>query len=252
MLPSQRRNLLLTRLAQDGQLIATDLSEELGTSEDTIRRDLRELAQAGKLTRVHGGALPASPADGDVGTREQIAPRDKQGIGRAAAAMVRPGQVVIIDGGTTALEMVRHLPEDLHATVFTHSPAVAIALARCPHIVIQLIGGRLFRHSMVTMGAGLMEQLSGLRVDVFFMGATGLHAGAGVTTGDAEEAAVKRALHRCAAETVLLASGEKLGAASACRIMALADVSAVVVRKGASTAWIRSAKRAGVRVVLAG
>jgi DeoR/GlpR family transcriptional regulator of sugar metabolism len=252
MLTSQRKHLLLTRLDRDGQLVAKAISQELGISEDTVRRDLRELAQAGKLQRVHGGALPASPAVGNVAVREQIAPLDKQAIGRAAAAMVRPGQVVIIDGGTTALQMVRHLSEDLHATVHTHSPAVAMALARCPHIAIQLLGGRLFRHSMVTMGAELMEQLSRLRVDVFFMGATGVHVSAGVTTGDSEEAAVKRALHRCASETVLLASGEKLGAASAYRIMALADVSAVVVHKGTPAPWIRSARRAGVRVVQAG
>lgn len=126
------------------------------------------------------------------------------------------------------------------------------ALARCLHIVIQLLGGRLFRHSMVAMGAELMEQLSRLRADVFFMGATGVHASTGVTTGDSEEAAVKRALHRCASETVLLTSSEKLGAASSCRIMALADVSAVVVHRGTPAPWIRSAKRAGVRVVLAG
>jgi len=252
MLTSQRKHLLLTRLDRDRQLVAKAISQELGISEDTIRRDLRELAQAGKLQRVHGGALPASPAVGNVAVREQIAPLDKQAIGRAAAAMVRPGQVVIIDGGTTALQMVRCLPEDLHATVLTHSPAVAMELARCPHIVIQLLGGRLFRHSMVAMGAELMEQLSRLRADIFFMGATGVHASAGVTTGDSEEAAVKRALHRCASETVLLASGEKLGAASAYRIMALADVSAVVVHRGAPAAWVRSARRAGVRVVQAG
>jgi DeoR/GlpR family transcriptional regulator of sugar metabolism len=252
MLTSQRKHLLLKRLDRDGQLVAKAISQELGISEDTIRRDLRELAQAGRLQRVHGGALPASPAVGNLVVREQIAPLDKQAIGRAAAAMVQSGQVVIIDGGTTALQMVRHLPEDLHATVHTHSPAVAMELARCPHIAIQLLGGRLFRHSMVAMGAELMEQLSRLRADLFFMGATGVHVSAGVTTGDSEEAAVKRALHRCASGTVLLASGEKLGAASTYRIMALADVSAVVVHKGAPVPWIRSAKRAGVRVVQAG
>jgi DeoR/GlpR family transcriptional regulator of sugar metabolism len=78
------------------------LAHELGTSEDTIRRDLRELAQGGKLQRVHGGALPASAAVGDLKVREQVSPNDKIELGRAGASMIRPKQVVILDGGTTA------------------------------------------------------------------------------------------------------------------------------------------------------
>jgi len=252
MLTSQRKQLLLARLAQDGQLVAKTLSAELGLSEDTIRRDLRELAQEGKLQRVHGGALPASPAVGDMAVRAQIAPADKQLLGRAGAALVQPGQVVILDGGTTALQVAHHLGDDLAATIVTHSPAVAVALAAHPRLQVLMLGGLLFRHSMVNMGAALFEAAARLRADLYLMGVTGVHAQAGLTTGDHEEAAVKRALHQAAAETVVLASAEKLGAASPFLIAPLAELGRLVVTPAAPAAAVQALQAAGVQLVVAG
>ena len=117
MLTAQRKKLILSRLAAEGQIVAKDLAHELGMSEDTIRRNLRELALGGKLQRVHGGALPASPAMADLKVREQVSSKDKIELGRAGAAMIRPKQVVILDGGTTALQVATHLAPDLRATV---------------------------------------------------------------------------------------------------------------------------------------
>src|SRR5580658_3335146 len=229
MLTAQRKKLILSRLAAEGQIVAKDLAQELGTSEDTIRRDLRELAQDGKLQRVHGGALPASAAVGDLKVREQVSPRDKIELGRAGAAMIQPKQVVILDGGTTALQVASHLSPDLRATIVTHSPTVAVQASKHPYVDIIMLGGRLFRHSMVNMGAALIDAASRLRADIYFMGVTGVHPEAGLSTGDAEEAAVKQALHHRAAETVVLASSEKLLAASAFVVAPLSDISLLMV-----------------------
>ena len=106
---------------------AKELSEELGVSEDTIRRDLRKPAHEGLLLRVHGGALPASPAMGNFAERENIRHDGAIAIGRAAASMVQQAQVVILDGGTTSREVARHLPQQLKATVVTHSPPLRLS-----------------------------------------------------------------------------------------------------------------------------
>src|SRR6218665_3991767 len=113
MLTRQRKDHLLTVLARDGRIVAKDLSATLDLSEDTIRRDLRELASEGLLQRVHGGALPASQAVGDLKARKKVSPEDKAAIARAAAGMIKHNQTVFLDGGTTALALARALPPEL-------------------------------------------------------------------------------------------------------------------------------------------
>jgi DeoR/GlpR family transcriptional regulator of sugar metabolism len=248
MLTTQRKKLILTRLTADGQIVAKDLALELGTSEDTIRRDLRELAREGKLQRVHGGALPASAALGDLRVREQVSPKDKIELGGVGASMIRSNQVVILDGGTTALQVARQLSPDLHATIVTHSPTVAVEAAKHPYVDIIMLGGRLFRHSMVNVGATVIDAASRLRADIYFMGVTGVHPEAGLSTGDAEEAAVKRALHERAAETIVLASAEKLMAASPFLVTSLTEISLLVVPLKTPNGIVRALRAGGTQV----
>ena len=251
MLTSQRKKLLLAALKRDGQLVARALGVQFGVSEDTIRRDLRELAQAGLLQRVHGGALPASPAVADFAVRRGIGPDAKVAIARVAAKMVKPGQIVIVDGGTTAVQLARHLPGELRATVVTHSPSVAVELVDHPGIDVIVIGGRLFKHSIVTVGAAALEALGAIRADLYFMGVTGVHATAGLSTGDLEEAYTKRALMQHAAETVVLASAEKINAASACKIADVGAASTIVVEKATPARLTRPLEKLGVAIVRA-
>jgi len=234
MLTNTRKQYILDVLKRDGEVIAKALSQELGLSEDTIRRDLRELAQEGLLQRVHGGALPTSPAVVDFSGREEILIDSKIAIGRAAAGMIKDGQVVILDGGTTAVQVARHLSKNLRATFVTHSPNIAMELLNYPQIEIVLIGGRLFKHSIVSVGAAAIEAIRHIRADIYFMGVTGIHAKAGLSTGHLEEAYIKHALCKQSAETFVLASREKIGAASQYIVTALANVSGMIVEESVS------------------
>jgi DeoR/GlpR family transcriptional regulator of sugar metabolism len=228
MLVGERRELLLARLAADGKVLAKDVAAALGVSEDSIRRDLRDLAAAGLCQRVYGGALPVSPAVADYASRGSIAAAAKDRVAVAAARLVRPGSTVILDGGTTTLAVTRALPRDLAATVVTHSPTVAAALLDHHGIEVFLLGGRLFRHSAVTCGSAAAEAAQAISADVFLLGVTGVHPEAGLTTGDAEEAAMKRTLARRAADTYVLASAEKLGAASRFSVLPFGDVAGII------------------------
>ena len=239
MLAAQRRDLLLERLRREGRIIAKDLAADLGISEDSIRRDLRELAAAGLCQRVYGGALPASPAIADYAARQDLAVSGKQRVAAAAATLIEPGSTAILDGGTTALAVAGALPVDLRATIVTHSPTVASALARHQDVEVYLIGGRLFKHSMVACGAAAVEAARGLHADIFLLGVTGVHPQAGLTTGDADEAAMKRALARQAADTYVLASSEKVGAASRFAVLPLAEVACLVTDASADHPTIR-------------
>ncbi|WP_269506515.1 DeoR/GlpR family DNA-binding transcription regulator [Burkholderia sp. IMCC1007] len=251
MLTTQRKKVILDALARDGQVLAAELSAQFGVSEDTIRRDLRELAAEGLLQRVHGGALPASPAIAPFAQREALEPEEKRRIARRAAQMIAPGQVAIVDGGTTSALLVSQLPPELRATIVTHSPSVAVALAAHPSIDVILIGGRLYKHSIVSVGAAAMEGIARIHADLYFMGVTGVHPVAGLSTGDFEEAAIKRALAERAGETVVLASQSKLRAASQFVIGELALAHTIVVERETDAALTEPIEAAGVTVVRA-
>jgi DeoR/GlpR family transcriptional regulator of sugar metabolism len=251
MLTSQRKKHLIDVLRRDGQIVASKISAHLGVSEDTIRRDLREMARDGLLQRVHGGALPASPAMADFAARQHIATGDKTAIGRAAAALVRPGQVVFVDGGTTCTQLVRHFPPGLAATVVTHSPSIAVELLGHPEIEVIMLGGRLFRHSVVGVGAATLEAIAQVRADTYFMGVCSVHPEAGLSTGDFEEACVKRALCKAAADTIVLASSEKLATASPYRVVGLSEVSGIVVPAGTPAELIEPYRQRGIALTLA-
>ncbi len=249
MLTRERKAYLLKVLKRDGRIVAKDESEKLDVSEDTIRRDLRELASDGRLQRVHGGALPASPALADFAGRQNVASQGKVAIGRAAARLVRPGQVIFLDGGTTAVQVARHLPHDLKATVVTHSASTAVELVSHPGVEVELIGGRLFKHSVVSVGAAAVEAIARIRADVYFMGVTGIHPESGLTTGDPEEAAVKRTLVRFAAETMVLASREKFGAASPFLVAPLSEVGTFIVEDDLPEQILKPYRKAGIAIV---
>ncbi|HGM4944479.1 TPA: DeoR/GlpR family DNA-binding transcription regulator [Serratia marcescens] len=251
MLTSQRKKIILEKLAQDGQVLAKQLSEMFGLSEDTVRRDLRELDAEGLLQRVHGGALPVSSAIASFAERNQLESGAKRAIAKAAAALIAPGQVVIIDGGTTSAELVRQLPANLNATIVTHSPSVAVGLVDHPTVEVILIGGRLYKHSIVSVGAAAVEAMSYIRADLYFMGVTGVHPTAGLSTGDLEEAYIKRALAARAAETVVLASAAKLNAASQYAIGDITLAHTIIVERATDDALIAPLQQVGVSVLKA-
>ncbi len=252
MLAAERRDYLLEQLAHEGKIVAKDVAADLGLSEDTVRRDLRDLAAEGLCQRVYGGALPVSPAVADYEARQSVAPGGKQKVAAVAAAMVRPGSAVILDGGTTALAVAHALPPDLACTVITHSPTVAAALLGHPQAEIFLIGGRVFKHSAVTCGAAAVEAAQNVSADLCLLGVTGVHPEAGLTTGDPEDAAMKRALGARAADTYILASSEKIGTASRFRVLPWGEVSGLITDADPQHPVLEELAARGVEIVPAG
>ncbi len=237
MLTQQRKEFLLNRLASEGRLVAADLSAELAISADTIRRDLRELAAEGRLMRVHGGALPLSPTHRPFAERQGMEAQAKRRLAQAAVSLIRPGMVVLVDGGTTHQQLPEVLPQGLPFTLVTHSPALAAALEGHADIDLILIGGRIFRHSMVASGPVAYEALSRLRADLCFLGVTGVQRDMGLTTGDAEEAALKARMISQSAEVAVLATDDKLGRTSPWVIAPLTALG-MLITCGARPEWL--------------
>ncbi|GID12405.1 DeoR/GlpR family DNA-binding transcription regulator [Actinocatenispora rupis] len=251
MLAAERRDHLLGLLAREGKIVAKDVAAELGISGDSVRRDLRDLAAEGLCQRVYGGALPVSPAVVDYAARQTVAPDGKRKVASVAAGLVRPGGALILDGGTTALAVAHSLPQDLACTVITHSPTIAAALIDHPQAELYLLGGRIFKHSAVACGAAAVEAAQNISADLCLLGVTGVHPEVGLTTADAEEAAMKRALAARAADTYILASSEKIGTASRFRVLPWETVSGLITDTDPHDAVVEQLKALGLEVLVA-
>jgi DeoR/GlpR family transcriptional regulator of sugar metabolism len=249
MLTDERRALILARLQSAGRVLATDLSAELDVSQDTIRRDLRELDEAGLLRRVHGGALPRHGRAEPYPERARQQPAAKASIARRAAQLARDGQVIVLDGGTTTLEVARALPDALRASVVTGSPPIAVALADHDGLEVTVVGGTLRPRGMVTVGADAVESLLAIRADIVFLGVCGLHPEIGVSTNDIEERHVKAAMIDGAASVVALADHDKLGTAMPFVVAPLREVTHLVTDARAGDAALEPYRALGIEVI---
>ena len=180
-------------------------------------------------------ALPVAPDLPDFATRQTVATAEKDAIARRAAELVRPGAVVFLDGGTTTAALARALPRHFAFTIVTHSPTIACELERHPTADVVLIGGRLYKHSMVAVGAMALEAIRDIRADLYFMGVTAAHPVEGLTTGDMEEARTKRAIAAAAAETWVMLTREKLGTVSPWKVMPMEDATGMLSRRATTS-----------------
>ena len=186
------------------------LSHQLNVSEDTIRRDLTELADKGEILKVHGGALSRSY---HYSTQRSMvyAQEEKKQIARKAMMLIKPGMTVLIEAGTTMLELVKILPRKLEATFFTVSPLMALNLAEFPGITVVLLGGELDLTAQITLGARPVSELATLRVDLCILGANALDAERGLTENDWRVAQVKKAMADACRKLAVMTISEKLG-----------------------------------------
>ncbi|MGA2495816.1 MAG: DeoR/GlpR family DNA-binding transcription regulator [Roseiarcus sp.] len=250
-LPDERQQIILERLSRRGRVLAGDLAREFRTSEDTIRRDLRELAAAGKCRRVYGGALPLSPASGSLAARQAEAPERKAALGRAAAALVRPGQIVFIDAGSTNAAIARALPADLGVIVATNAPDIAADLVGRPGVELIVIGGRVDPRSGAALGARALRDAREIRVDLAFLGACAVDAEAGVAAFDAEEAEFKRLIAERAKAVAAAVTTDKLGTAAPFAVAPASRLTHLVVEADAPEGALAPLRRAGVSVLRA-
>ncbi len=212
MLKNERHQFILEKLRINNKVLSVELSQDLNVSEDTVRRDLKELADSGQIRKVHGGAIPRSPLPHtfDFPDRENYAKSDKQEIARKAVELVQPDQVLILDGGTTNLYVARFLPVHMPLTVFTNSIPVAAELSHNAAVEVIFFGGRMVKKAQVTVGLEVVEAVRKIRADWFMLGICSLHHEIGLTIPNREETFVKSAMMQAANQVLALATSDKL------------------------------------------
>jgi DeoR/GlpR family transcriptional regulator of sugar metabolism len=210
MLKKERHAFIIRQINLHNKVLSSDLSAQLQVSEDTIRRDLNNLAETGKIEKVHGGALSKS-FHFPYQLNEVYAQESKKQIARKAVTLLTEGMVVLTGGGTTMIEIARMIPDTLEATFFTISPLVALELSERGLLTVILIGGQLSKNAHINMGAKTVSELAEIKVDLCFLGANGIDFQEGITDSDWEVVQVKKAMIRSSRRLAIMSLGEKLG-----------------------------------------
>jgi DeoR/GlpR family transcriptional regulator of sugar metabolism len=210
LLPDERERLILERLRTQGRVLASELAVEFSTSEHTIRRHLRDLADAGHCKRVYGGALLTSPSDRPAATRMRESVARKVCLADLAVSIVRRGQTILLDAGTTNVAIAAALPDNADLTVVTNSPEAAARMLDRPGFEVILIGGRVARKVGGSVGATALLQVQQLKADLCFLGACALDPVEGIAAFDAEDAELKRAMIKAGGLVAIAMTSEKL------------------------------------------
>ncbi|TPJ64138.1 DeoR/GlpR family DNA-binding transcription regulator [Mesorhizobium sp. B2-7-1] len=249
MLTEERHQLIRDQLAADGKVLAGELAGRFGVSEDTVRRDLRELAKAGQLRRVYGGAVTSAPfAAATLSQRSRHAVEEKTRLASAAVALLSAGQSLFIDGGTTNEAIARAIPRDMELTVATNALGVASALADLPLVELIVLGGRYVPDLGTCVGADTLAAVAQLGADLFFLGSCGLDVARGVTAFDPAEAEVKRAMAKNSAGIVIAVTNDKLITAAPYRVTGADAIRHLVVEKTAPVATLADFQSRGAQI----
>ena len=253
LLLHERQSIIRKRLADDGRVIAADLAQEFSISEDTIRRDLREMAAAGLLKRVYGGALPATDTgDSTLLKRLQEKPDRKDALARTAVRQFKPGMTVFIDAGTTNLAIAQAIPAGLPLTVITNAPMIAAILLDQADIDVIMIGGRLDNRSGAVLGAKAMQDAANFHPDLCVLGSCGLDMTSGATASFYEEAEFKRFVALQSRQVMAAVTNEKLGVPTPFAVIPLEKIGSVLVEHDADAALVAMIAGAGIDVIRAG
>ncbi|MCG8476036.1 MAG: DeoR/GlpR family DNA-binding transcription regulator [Cytophagales bacterium] len=251
MLKKERQVIILKEISENQRVISSELSKQLGVSEDTIRRDLKELSDLGKINKVHGGAvlkgtsyLPFSLED-----REEYAKKEKTAIAHKAIELIEEEQVVFMDGGTTNLIIARLLPHDLKATFVTNCLPVAYELSNFKNIRTIFLGGRIIGSAKVTVGLETSQLIKDIHADLFFLGTRSIHSVQGVSDINLEETNIKKLMVQKAERVVSVAISEKLGSIQPFRICKLDNVHTLITELDPEDATLEAYRKAGLQVL---
>ncbi|HSE70446.1 MAG TPA: DeoR/GlpR family DNA-binding transcription regulator [Nocardioidaceae bacterium] len=248
MLARRRHERILEALRLEGAAKVADLSRELGVSDATVRRDLSYLAREGLVERVHGGAAPLGTSEPPFDVVADDHKDAKARVGSAAAELVRGGDVVLVDIGTTTSHLARAL-RGREVTVITSSMAVYDELAHDESVELIVLGGIVRRNYRSLVGFLTEQAIRQVHADVLFLGTSGVRPDGGVFDTTAVEVPVKRAMLEVAERTVLLADATKFPGKGIARVCSAQDLAAVVTEPHADAATLGRLRESGVEII---
>ncbi len=248
MLKKERQAYILHQVSLHNSVLSTDLSNSINVSEDTIRRDLNELAETGKVIKVHGGAL--SKSFNSFYLRSDVYNVDnKKIIAQKAVSLIKDGMFVLTGGGTTIIEMARLLPENLKATFFTGSIPAAYEYAQHPNIEVIFIGDKISKKSQIAVGGEAISKIRHIKADMCFLGINAIDLEHGITDNDWDIVQMKKAMIETAAQTVVMSISEKLNSVQKIRICGLEEIDVLVTELHPGNAALDCFRQDGMTIL---
>lgn len=260
MFAQERREAIAEELRRQGRVEVSVLASRLGVAEETIRRDLRWMEETGQAVRTHGGALLRPGSIPPLAERQSVSITAKRAIGEAAVGLIGEGESVLLDSGSTGLEIARALRKrqessapaafaDVH--VVTNSLAIATELAGAVGVVVTVLGGTLRTAELCLVGPDTLAALGRYRLDKVFVACAGFDLERGVAAANPFEAEVKRAMLRGGAQRIVVADSGKLGRTALLAVAGLDSIDLLLTDTGADPQFVAAIQAAGVRVQLA-
>ncbi|MEM6892473.1 MAG: DeoR/GlpR family DNA-binding transcription regulator [Bacteroidota bacterium] len=224
MLKEERHQFILNEVRVHNRVLLTDIADLLHVSVDTVRRDIKELHQSEKLKKVHGGAVSLgfnnyNPTGKKIYSQEKKAQIAEKGLG-----LIKEGQVVLLSGGTTNLELARRIPSKIKLTCFTPSLPIAVQLLTKSNVEVIFIGGRMSKDSQIAVGGSAINMLSEIKVDICFLGTNSIHPTEGLTEFDWEIVQMKKAMIHSSRKIVSPSISEKIGSLQRYKICAVEEI----------------------------
>ncbi|HEU5365054.1 MAG TPA: DeoR/GlpR family DNA-binding transcription regulator [Hanamia sp.] len=249
MLKIERQAFILHQVNLHNKVLSTDLSKQIKVSDDTIRRDIHQLAEVGKIIKVHGGALSPSFHNRHTASHEVYAYQQKKLIAQKAISLIKDGMFVLTTGGTTIIEMAKSLPLDLHATFISGSiPALAEYIVH-PKIEVIAIGDKVSKDSKITVGSDAISRIRELKVDLCFLGVSALNLGRGVSDNDWEVVQIKKAMVEASERLICLTISEKINSQQPLQVCDSKKIDTLITELSPDDPLLEPYVRAGINVI---
>ncbi len=248
MLKQERQAFIVHQVNLHNRVLSSDLSTQINVSEDTIRRDLQELADKGKIIKVHGGALSKSFSS-SINSSSVYSIDAKKTIAQKAASLIQDGMFVMSTGGTTIIELAKALPENLQATFITGSLPAALEYIHHPKIEVIFIGDKLSKSSQITIGADAILKIRQFKVDLCFLGINALDLEHGLTDNDYDVVQVKKAMLGSASKVVALSISEKINTVQNIQICKANELDMLITELNPDNKVFDSYKKAGIEIL---
>jgi len=248
MLKKERQAYILHQVNLHNKVLSSSLCTEINVSEDTIRRDLQELAEEGKVIKVHGGALSHSFNQVYFSTNGVYSQNQKQTIAQKAVGLISNGMFVLTSGGTTIMEMARSLPPQLKATFISGSIPAILEYMHHPNIEVILIGDKISKNSKITVGSEAIAKIKQVKADICFLGTNAIDAVHGITDNDWEVVQLKKAMIESSKKVVCLSISEKINSVQPIRVCGIDEIDMLITELPADDPLLKPYIDAGIKV----